>query len=180
MILQLTPVLLGTFTYIYVHYIFVSYFSGMCIYYHRKYGVFIYSITRLIGSSRLRWTKRIEWFYGPRWMRTTLGRWPRMSSRRGNRESVRGVGGFGRFRSVISQGGTWPEHVCFWIMSSFHTKDGEAGVHSMIIPTWDSSRRKSWTLTLLPPNMQKRWQQYRHMVVFFLRGCVLWGSQSIG
>ena len=36
----------------------------------------------------------------------------------------------------------------------------------MIIPTWDSSCRKSWTLTLLPPNMQKRWQQYRHMCVF--------------
>lgn len=66
-----------------------------------KYWVFICSIyfhnfhrKGSLGASlfRLRWTKRIEWFCGPRWMRTTLGRWPRMSSRRGNRQRV---GGFG-------------------------------------------------------------------------------------
>lgn len=82
-------------------------------------SIYICSITRLIGSSRLRWTKRIEWFYGPRWMRTTLGRWPRMSSRRGKPSEGWWIWSF---RSVPRHGGS------FWIMSSFPTKDGEAVV----------------------------------------------------
>ena len=188
MILQLTPVLLGTCTYMsFTCIIFCELFFLDAYITIEKYWVFICSIyfhnfhrKGSLGASlfRLRWTKRIEWFCGPRWMRTTLGRWPRMSSRRGNRQRV---GGFGVSSLYLKR---WNlTRTCLllnWVFVSYQRWGSGTCPLDDHPDSWIQDSQEKLDIDFAAAKYAKALAAVQAHGWFFLRGCILLGSQPIG